>query len=88
MMPSMMFRLSDDPMTDHVRLHTERPDWGAPDVRYLRREKASEHPPAPPHHADEDVVFLFCGVEVTIRAVEDHVEVHLRHVPPRVAIAA
>jgi hypothetical protein len=87
-MPSMMFRLSDAAAADLVRLHTERYDWDAPDVRYLLRKKAGKHPPVPPHHADEDVVFLFCGVEVTIRAVEDHVEVHLRHVPPRVAIAA
>src|SRR5262249_37918030 len=88
MLPSMTIRLSDAPVADHVRLHTERYDWDAPDVRYLLRKKTGRHPPVPPQHADEDVVFLFCDVEVTVRAVEDRVEVLLRHVPQRAALAA
>jgi hypothetical protein len=84
----MTIRLSDAPMTDHVRLHTERYDWDAPDVRYLLRKKTGRHLHVPLRHADEDVVFHFCNVEVTIRAVEDHVEILLRHVPPRAALAA
>jgi hypothetical protein len=84
----MMIRLSDAPVCDHLRLHTERYDWDAPDVRYLQRKKTAMQPPVRPHHADEAVVFLFCNVEVTIRAVENHVEILLRHVLPRAGLAA
>jgi hypothetical protein len=84
----MTIRLSDAPLTDLVRLQTERDDWDAPDVRYLPRKKTATHPSVQLHHADEHVVFLFCNVEVKIRAVEDHVEIFLRYVPPRKALAA
>jgi hypothetical protein len=84
----MMIRLSDAPLTDHVRLQTERDDWDAPDVRYLQRKKTAKQPPMRLHHTDEDVVFVFCNVEVRIRAVEDHVEILLWYVPPRAALAA
>lgn len=83
MHPSMRIRLSDGPIQGHVRLHTERDDVEEPDVRYLRRKKSEKQPILRLHPADEDVVFTFGNVEVVIHAVEDHVEIVLRHVQPQ-----
>ena len=89
MHPSMRIRLSEGPINGHIRLHTERDDSEQPDVRYLRRRKSEKPPALRLHHTDEDkVVFEFGNVEVVIHAIEDHVEIVLRHVPPRVAQAA
>lgn len=85
----MAIRLSDGPADELVRIHTEHTDWDEPDVRYLRRKPNGKAKILRPQAADEDkVVFEFGTVEVVIRAVEDHVEIVLRHLRPRAALAA
>ena len=86
---TMKIRVSEAPVAHHIRLHTERDDWDEPDVRYLRPKTNEQPSTLPLHPVDEDrVVFEFGNIEVTIRAVADHVEIVLRHLPSRVAIAA
>jgi hypothetical protein len=88
-MNQMSIRVSDGPADELVRLHTEHTDWDAPDVRYLRRRPPGIASTLGLHTASNDrVVFVFGSFEVTVRAVEDHIEIVLRPIPPGVAQAA
>ncbi|GEM_PF-3992860 len=85
----MAIRLSNGPVDELVRLHTERTDWDEPDVRYLRRKLNGAAKNPQPHAAGEDtVVFEFGNVEVTVHAIEDHIQVVLRRCPRPIALAA
>jgi hypothetical protein len=85
----MTFRLSDGPVDDLIRLHAKHTDWDEPDVRYLRRKPNGKPETLQPCAAGpHEVAFEFGNIEVAIRAVEDHVEIALRPLPPKVTLAA
>jgi hypothetical protein len=84
----MKIRVSEGPINGHIRLHAERDDSEQPDVRYLRRKRSEKPHAVRLHSADADAAFEFGNVEVVIRAVEDHVEIVLRIIPPIVSRAA
>jgi hypothetical protein len=85
----MTFQLSNGPADDLIRLHAEHTDWDEPDVRYLRR-KPNGKPKTLQLYAVGpcEAAFEFGNIEVTIRAIDDHIEIVLRTLPPRVALAA
>ncbi len=83
-------RLSDGPADGLVRIHAESSDWDEPDVRYVRRKSRRSKPNTIRLYApeeEEDLVLVFGGVRVLIRAAEDHVEIVLQELTfrPRAA---
>jgi hypothetical protein len=89
-MPSeMAIRVSDGPTHGLVRIYTEQTAWDEPDARYLRRKPIGKTKSPPQECLGENqVVFEFGNVQVSLRAVNDHVEVFLCRLPVRFGVAA
>ena len=89
MATEMAIRVSNGPAKDLLRVHAEHSNWDEPAVRYLRRKPNGSAKTDRLHLEDNDkVAFEFGSTQVTIHAVEDHVEIVLRHVLPQGAMAA
>ncbi len=71
------------PVTGHVRTVTEHDEVDRPLVRYLPRPSNDFdglHPAATGQ--PEQLKYMFGGIEVTVRARENDVEITLRELPP------
>jgi len=76
----MAIQLSDGPTQELVRIHTDRSDWGEPDVRYLRRKssgyvgsKTQKFP-----ERNEEFILTFGNVRMWIQAEADQIRIVLR----------
>ena len=87
----LAIRLSDCPVDNLVRIHTEQSDHDEPKVSYLRRNRQclSNRMPLRIHDPDghEEFVLAIGKVHVRIHADEDHIRIELCEVasPPRAA---
>ncbi len=78
----MLLRLTAGPINGHIRAHTERDGWDEPEVYYLRRQKGARLQPIRLHNSSEDKLTLeFANVEVTVTAIEEHIEIVFREIP-------
>jgi serine/threonine protein kinase len=76
----LAIQLSDGPTQELVRIHTDRTDWGEPDVRYLRRKPPtrSRSKNLDFSQRNEEFILTFGNVRLWIQAEEDQIRIVLR----------